>query len=64
MTARKDTRPVVEIKPYFGSFAATFGYERVYVLVAPYTRRADAKRGMVRFLQRIGADSKKIKWSK
>jgi hypothetical protein len=30
--------------------------------VSPYTRRASAKRGMLRFLRRIGADPSAVRW--
>jgi hypothetical protein len=32
------------------------------IAVGPYTRRASAKRGMVRFLRRIGADPARVRW--
>jgi hypothetical protein len=67
MTARKDNRPVVNffhrrIKNGSLGFQAAIVEDSLHVSIGPYTRRADAKRGMVRFLRRIGADTARVRW--
>jgi hypothetical protein len=67
MTARKDNRPVVEFytrQAHSGETlhsAAIIEYKH-HLSAGPYTRRADAKRGMVRFLRRLGADPARVRW--
>jgi hypothetical protein len=68
MSARKDNRPMVEfyvIENYKGAnqrvSAAIIEYKH-HLSAGPYTRRADAKRGMERFLRRIGADPSAVRW--
>jgi hypothetical protein len=67
MTARKDNRPVVEFSICQAHWGETLHSAAIieckhYLDVGPYTRRADAKRGMVRFLRRIGADPSAVRW--
>jgi hypothetical protein len=70
MTARKDTRPVVEFREcnlgwhHAGYYAweAVITYGGAILSVGDYTRRASAKRGMVRFLRRLGADPSAVRW--
>jgi len=70
MTARKDNRLVVTFRRcnvgwlHVGScqWEACIDEPSAMIAVGPYTRRASAKRGMVRFLRRIGADPARVRW--
>jgi hypothetical protein len=67
MTARKDNRPVVEFSIFQAHWGETLHSAAIIgnkhqMSVGPYTRRAEAKRGMERFLRRIGADPALVRW--
>ncbi len=70
MTARKDNRPVVEFRECnlgwhhagYYSWEAWITDGAAILSVGNYARKADAKRGMVRFLRRIGADPRAVRW--
>jgi len=70
MTARKDNRPLVKLSyctvawNHSGHYAweAIIDEQGIILAVGDYTRRASAKRGMLRFLQRIGADPASVRW--
>jgi len=66
MTARKDTRLVVEfytVKAHWGEtlYSAGIVGDKHHLSVGYYSRLADAKRGMLRFLRRIGADPARVR---
>jgi hypothetical protein len=67
MTARKDNCPVVEFYELRVSSGETLHSAAIieykhHLSAGTYTRRASAKRGMVRFLRRIGADPARVRW--
>jgi hypothetical protein len=73
MTARKDNRPLARIiKPYRGDFAWEIlitekqceSVKAAYLARSPahYSTPWSAKRGMERFLRRIGADPASVRW--
>ena len=66
MTARKDNRPVVELYARYPNAWTWILRDNAGKSIAEhphwYSRRADAKRGMERFLRRIGADPARVRW--
>jgi hypothetical protein len=67
VSARKDNRLVVEFfvgNAHWGEPIHSAGIvgSKHHLSVGYYTRRADAKRGMLRFLRRIGADPSAVRW--
>jgi hypothetical protein len=70
MTARKDNRLLVEFQESslgcnhagFRAWEAVLTHRDVLICAGPYSRRRDAKRGMERFLRRIGADPSAVRW--
>ena len=62
MTAPKDNRPVVQNRKCGAGWYSMLYQNKAFASVGYYTRRADAKRGMVRFLRRIGADPARLRW--
>ena len=62
MTARKDNRPVVKLRECGAGWYSMMSHEKAFASVGYYARRASAKRGMERFLRRIGADPARVRW--
>jgi hypothetical protein len=67
MTARKDNRLMVQfytVQAHWGEtlYSAGIVGDKHHLSVGYYSRRASAKRGMLRFLRRIGADPAMVRW--
>jgi hypothetical protein len=65
MTARKDNRMTAKVDSFGTEYIHTWQIWDGSNMVADgrfYGRRRDARRGMERFLRRIGADPARVRW--